>query len=90
MAGMDAHSPRHGERCSAAGVDSKRSYARHRPQDTVLYQIVERHVEPFFDSMSEQGASLPGFVREEFDVYLRLVVGLNTGSLSQTKYYLST
>ena len=26
---------------------------------------------PFCDNASEQGASLPGFVREEFDAYLR-------------------
>ncbi len=67
MARMDANHRRHTERCSVAGVDSKRRYARHRPEDTVLYQVVERHVGSFFDSLSEQGASLPGFVREEFD-----------------------
>ena len=67
---MHANARRHRQRCSAAGGDGKRSYARHRPEDTVLYQIIEQHAGGFFDSMSEQGAGLPGFVREEFDAYL--------------------
>ena len=54
----------------AAGVDGQRRYARHRPEDTVLYQIVEQHAGAFFDAMTEQGASLPGFVRDEFDAYV--------------------
>ncbi len=71
MARMDANHRRHTERCSVAGVATKRGYARHRPENTVLYQVVEQHLGLFFDSSSEQEASLPGFVREEFDVYLR-------------------
>ena len=70
MARMDAHAPRDRERCSAAEVDGQRRYARHRPEDTVLYQIVEQHAGPFFEHLSEQGASLPGFVRDEFDAYI--------------------
>ncbi len=71
MARMDANQRRHTQRCSVAGVASKRDYARHRPEDTVLYQIVEQQLGLFFDSLSEQGASLPGFVRKEFEAYLR-------------------
>jgi hypothetical protein len=67
MARMDANQRRHTQRCPVAGVASKHGYARHRPEDTVLYQVVARHAGSFFDSLSEQGASLPGFVREEFD-----------------------
>jgi len=37
----------------------------------VLYQVVEQNVESFFDAVAEQGTSLPGFVRDEFDAYLR-------------------
>ena len=36
----------------------------------MLYQIVEQHAGAFFDAMREQGASLPGFVRDEFDAYI--------------------
>ena len=43
----------------------------HRPEDTVLYQTIEQHVEPFSDAVAEQGARLPRFVREAFDAYLR-------------------
>ncbi len=70
MAGMDDHAPRHQARCSPAGADGQRSYVRHHPEDTVLYQIVEQHAGAFFDAMREQGAGLPGFVRDEFDAYI--------------------
>jgi hypothetical protein len=46
-------------------------YARHRPEDTVLYAVVEEHAEVFFTQMAEQGASLPAFVHREFERYLR-------------------
>ena len=63
------------ERMASSGLGTvakaKHHYVRHRPEDTVLYQIVEQHVEPFFDAVAEHGASLPRFVREEFDAYLR-------------------
>ena len=71
MAGMAPEPRYHRKRCSAAGVDGQRGYARHRPEDTVLYQTVEQHVGAFFETVSEQGASLPGFVREALDAYLR-------------------
>ncbi len=72
MAGMVPEARcRHRKRRTAAVVDGQRGYARHRPEDTVLYQIVEQHVGAFFEAVSEQGASLPGFVREEFDACLR-------------------
>ena len=48
---------RHWERCSNAVVDGRCRYARHRPEDTVLYRIVEQHLGSFFDSVTEQGGS---------------------------------
>ncbi len=44
MARMDANQRHRSQRCSVAGVASKLGYARHRPEDTVLYQVVEHHV----------------------------------------------
>jgi len=44
-------------------------YVRHRPEDTVLYAVVEEHAEAFFARLGEQGASLPAFVHEEFERY---------------------
>ncbi|MCP4035541.1 MAG: transposase [bacterium] len=70
MARMDANARHHRERGTVARGEGQRRYARHRPQDSVLYQIVERHAGAFFDAMTEQGASLPRFVRDEFDAYI--------------------
>ena len=47
------------------------AYVRHRPEDTVLYAVVEEHAEAFFARLREQGASLPAFVHQEFARYLR-------------------
>jgi hypothetical protein len=46
-------------------------YRRHRPEDTVLYGVVEQHAEAFFEGQVEQGRGLPRFVREELEAYLR-------------------
>ena len=47
-------------------------YIRHRPEDTVLYGVVEEHLESFYRAaLGEQGASLPAFVHAEFERYLR-------------------
>ena len=46
-------------------------YRRHRPEDTVLYGVVEQHADAFFEGQVEQGRALPRFVREEFEAYLR-------------------
>jgi hypothetical protein len=67
---MDARA--HPERGTGSGGNDKpATYTRHRPEETVLYQVVEQNVESFFDAVAEQGTSLPGFVRDEFDAYLR-------------------
>ena len=54
----------------AGSANAKHGYARHRPEDTTLYQTIEQHARAFFDTIGEQGASLPAFVRDEFDAYL--------------------
>ena len=46
-------------------------YVRHRPEDTVLYGVVEEHLESFYQALGEQGISLPAFVHAEFERYLR-------------------
>jgi hypothetical protein len=45
-------------------------YQRHRPEQTLLYQIIERHYPEFRDVMAMQGKSLPLHVQQEFDDYL--------------------
>ena len=40
------------------------SYQRHRPEQTLLYQIIERHYPEFWDVMAMQGKSLPLHVQQ--------------------------
>ena len=46
-------------------------YRRHRPEETVLYGVVDGHADAFFEAQVEQGRGLPRFIREEFEAYLR-------------------
>ena len=55
----------------SVGGEVKRRYVRHRPEETVLYDVVERHQGAFFAHLEEQGRRVPGFVRDEFEAYLR-------------------
>jgi hypothetical protein len=40
-------------------------YARHRPETTLLYRLLERHYPVFRDMHSMEGRSLPGYVQQE-------------------------
>ena len=68
---MHAAQPRLVPHCVGAIVSAQGHYARHRPEESLLYRIVEQHVEGFFAHLGERDAPLPGFVREEFEAYLR-------------------
>ncbi|MBW9269274.1 MAG: IS91 family transposase [Candidatus Thiodiazotropha sp. (ex. Lucinisca nassula)] len=46
-------------------------YKRHRPEQTLLYQIIERHYPEFRDVMATQGKPLPLHVQQEFADYLK-------------------
>jgi len=46
-------------------------YARHRPEATLLYQIIERHYPEFAAAREADGRPLPKYVREEFEAYLK-------------------
>ena len=46
-------------------------YERRRPQETVLYQLVQEHLDTFLAQVElETGAGLPDFVKEEFEAFL--------------------
>jgi hypothetical protein len=46
-------------------------YERHRPEETILYQLVQEHIETFFAQVeTETGSGLPDFVKDEFDAFL--------------------
>ena len=55
----------------AALAPGQRHYVRHRPAETLLYAIVDQRADEFFAGLDERNAMLPGFMREEFDAYLR-------------------
>jgi len=44
---------------------------RHRPEQTLLYQIVEQHYPVFTAHLAERGRELPGYVQREFDDSLK-------------------
>ena len=46
-------------------------YERRRPEETVLYQLVQEHAETFFAQVeAETGVGLPEFVKAEFEAFL--------------------
>lgn len=57
-------------RNAAPGSDVGR-YQRHRPEQTLLYRIVEQHHPAFTAHLAAQGTVLPGYVQREFDDYLK-------------------
>ncbi|KRW06149.1 hypothetical protein AO743_09685 [Escherichia coli] len=42
-------------------------YQSHRPEQTLLYQIVDEYYPAFAALMAEQGKELPGYVQREFE-----------------------
>jgi ribosomal protein S27E len=46
-------------------------YKRHRPETTLLYQLVERYYSDFTASLAAQGKYLPKYIEREFDEFLR-------------------
>jgi ribosomal protein S27E len=47
------------------------SYARHRPEETLLYQVIDDNYVDFKAQLEAQGRTLPKFVRQEFEDYLK-------------------
>ncbi len=45
-------------------------YARHRPDATLLYQLVEQHYPAFRAQRAEAGRPLPRYVAQEFEAFL--------------------
>ena len=46
-------------------------YERHRPEQTLLYQLVEEYYPAFEAQWAVEGRVLPDYVRQEFDEYLK-------------------
>jgi hypothetical protein len=46
-------------------------YQRHRPEQTLLYRIVDEYYPAFTAHLAAQGRELPGYVQREFEDYLQ-------------------
>jgi hypothetical protein len=46
-------------------------YARHRPEQTLLYQVIDEYYPAFLSHLSEIEKSLPQYVQDEFESYLK-------------------
>ena len=67
-------SPAGREASSGGGV---LRYERHRPERTLLYQLVQEYYPALKAQLAAQGTELPGYVQREFEAYL------NCGRLEQ-------
>lgn len=55
----------------AAGFVAPPGYSRHRPETTLLYQLVAEHYPGFRDRRAAEGRPLPRYVEDEFEAYLK-------------------
>jgi hypothetical protein len=46
-------------------------HVRHRPEQTLLYQLVEQHYPAFLDHLAAESRGLPEYVQQEFEDYLK-------------------
>ena len=47
------------------------TYERHRPEQTLLYQLIEKHYPALIEQLDAQGKSLPLHVHQELEAYLK-------------------
>ena len=52
-------------------LQQSKTYKRHRPETTLLYQLIERYYPDFIVNLADQGKYLPKYVEREFDEFLR-------------------
>jgi hypothetical protein len=55
----------------AKGFIAPPGYSRHRPEATLLYQLVAEHYPKFRDRRAAEERSLPRYVEDEFEAYLK-------------------
>jgi ribosomal protein S27E len=58
----------------SAGMDASvgaPTYERHRPEKTLLYQLVKEHYPAFVTQLAAEGKVLPDYVHQEFEAYLK-------------------
>ena len=54
-----------------AGAARASEYARHRPEQTLLYQLVEQYYPAFAEHLAARERTLPAHVQREFEDYLK-------------------
>jgi hypothetical protein len=54
-----------------AGREKTLTYERHKPEQTLLYQIIDKYYPQFLSHMAQQDKDLPKYVRSEFEEYLK-------------------
>lgn len=47
------------------------SYERHRPEETLIYQVVAKNLKSFIQKCEESGHHVPNFIKKEFECFLR-------------------
>jgi hypothetical protein len=47
-------------------------YERHRPEQTLLYQVIAQHYPTFLGRLTAEGRTLPRYVQGEFEAYLNM------------------
>ena len=63
--GLHLHPNRQARPNAAAG------YVRHRPETTLLYQIIDEYWPEFQAELASQDKYLPAYVTQEFEAYLK-------------------
>ncbi len=58
-------------KADASGIKNHRHYERHCPEQSLLYQTVEKYYPDFLEQLAGQGKSLPTYVQQEFEDYLK-------------------
>ena len=56
---------------AVAGAARAGEYGRHRPEQTLLYQLVEAHYPAFVEHLAARARTLPAHVQREFEAYLK-------------------
>ena len=59
------HSP------DAQGGSAQRTYTRHRPEESVLYNVIQQELEAFLARAQAREQPVPRFVEQEFQAFLR-------------------
>ena len=61
----------HAHQFSQEQPNSAAAYIRHRPETTLLYQIVQEYWPEFQAELASHGKYLPAYVMKEFDEFLK-------------------